>query len=129
MDPSRTGLSPMPSDLALTLGEDANVHVGINHPRAGTFRAVWHANDKFAWGLGIENAQQFVGNEVLFPAAFNSATNAQQFVGGQFDNNTGGGTSGIPNVAPDLNTKLPWYSDLTSPHYHAPPGRILPTLT
>src|SRR5215469_1068855 len=67
MTPNRTGLSPMPSDLALGLGEDANVHVGVNHTRAGTFRAIWHPNDNVAWGFGIENAQQFSAGTVIFP--------------------------------------------------------------
>src|SRR5215510_13825094 len=97
LTPNRTGVSPVPSDLALTIGEDANVHVGVNHTRAGTFRAVWHANDNFAWGIGIENPQQFVGSEVVFPFAFNAQ------LGGQFDS---GANAGIPNLGPDINTKL-----------------------
>ena len=78
--PNRVGLSPMPSDLALTIGEDANVHVGIPYTRAGAFRAVYHFTDKFQWGLEVQNPEQFVGaGEVIFPFAFNAA------LGPQFD--------------------------------------------
>jgi hypothetical protein len=122
LTPNRTGLSPMPSDLALTLGEDANVHVGVNHSRAGTFRAVWHPNDNFAWGIGIENPQQFVGSEVTFPTAFAAG---KSNLTGQFDN---GVTAGIPNVGPDINTKLAWDSDPLGRHFHFELGGMMTTV-
>jgi hypothetical protein len=113
MTPNRTGLSPMPSDLALTLGEDANVHVGINHTRAGTFRAVFHPNNNFAWGFGVENPQQYANGEVIFPAAFNAQ------VSGLFDiNSAANGIPGTPNVAPDFNTKLAWDTNPGGRHFH-----------
>jgi hypothetical protein len=129
LTPNRVGLSPMPADLALGLGEDANVHVGINHTRASQFRAVWHPNDNFAWGFGIENPQQFVGNEVIFPSTFNAQLLSQ------FDNNSNqaAGTNnpestGAPNVAPDFNTKLAWDSDLAGRHFHVEAGGMLTTV-
>ncbi len=97
--PNRKGLSPNPADLMLTIGEDANVHVGIPYTRAGLFRAVWHPNDNFAWGAEIQNPQQFVSNEVLFPFAFNAQ------LGTQLDN---GLTPGAPNLFPDVITKFSW---------------------
>src|SRR5262249_15370445 len=119
LTPNRTGLSPMPSDLALTIGEDANIHVGINHTRAGTFRAIFHPNDKFAWGFGIENPQQFTGGEVTFPFAFNAQ------LGSQFENNANPGT---PNVGPDINTKLAWDSDPLGRHFHFELGGMMTTV-
>jgi len=118
MTPNRTGLSPLPADLALGLGEDANVHVGMNHTRAGTFRAAWHPNDNFAWGFGIENAQQFSNGVVQFPAVFNAQLT------GQFDANAAGGQSGIPNVAPDINTKLAYDSNPRGRHFHVEAGAM-----
>jgi hypothetical protein len=98
--PNRKGLSPMPSDLMLTIGEDANVHVGVPHTRAGLFRAVYHGGDNFQWGVEVQNPQQFVGaGEVIFPFAFNAA------LGVQFDANNNPGT---PNVFPDILTKMAW---------------------
>jgi hypothetical protein len=113
MTPNRTGLSPMPSDLALGLGEDANVHVGVNHTRAGTFRAVFHPNSNFAWGFGVENPQQYANGEVIFPAAFNAQ------VSGLFDlNSAPNGIPGVPNAFPDFNTKLAWDSNPAGRKFH-----------
>ena len=96
--PNRKGLSPNPADLFLTIGEDANVHVGIPYSRAGLFRAVWHASDNFQWGLEMQNPQQFVGaGEVIFPFAFNAQ------LGTQFDANN---NNGAPNAFPDILTKF-----------------------
>jgi hypothetical protein len=114
LTPNRVGVSPFPSDLALSIGEDANVHVGINHSRAGTFRAVYHPNNNLALAFGVENPQQFVSNEVVFPNLFNSGLSTQ------FDNNTN--TPGSPNVAPDFNAKLAWDSDPGGKHLHLEVG-------
>jgi uncharacterized coiled-coil protein SlyX len=96
--PNRKGLSPNPADLMLTLGEDANVHVGIPYTRAGLFRVVLHPNDNFAWGVEVQNPQQYVGaGEVIFPFAFNAQ------LGTQFD---AGATPGAPNLFPDVITKF-----------------------
>jgi len=97
--PNRKGLSPNPADLMLTIGEDANVHVGIPYSRAGLFRAVWHASDNFQWGAEIQNAQQFTNGEVLNPFAFNAQ------LANQLDNGT---ISGAPNAFPDILTKMSW---------------------
>jgi hypothetical protein len=122
MTPNRVGLSPMPADLALGYGEDANVHVGINHTRASQFRAVWHPSDRFAWGVAVENPQQFVGNSVVVPNLF-----AAQLTN-QFDVNSATGQSGIPNLAPDVNTKMAWDSDPGGHHFHAEVGGMLTTV-
>ena len=98
--PNRKGLSPNPADLMLTIGEDANVHVGVPYTRAGLFRAVLHPNDNFAWGVEVQNPQQFIGaGEVVFPFAFNAQ------LGTQFDT---GATPGTPNAFPDIITKMAW---------------------
>ena len=107
--PNRKGLSPNPADLMLTLGEDANVHVGIPYSRAGLFRAVWHASDAFQWGVEMQNPQQFVGaGEVIFPFAFNAQ------LGTQFDANN---NNGAPNAFPDILTKFAY--DTSHLHFEA----------
>jgi cell division protein FtsB len=98
--PNRKGLSPNPADVFVTIGEDANVHVGVNYTRAAAFRAVLHANDNFAWGVEVQNPQQYVGiGEVVFPFLFNAQ------LGPQFD---AANNAGAPNVAPDIITKFSW---------------------
>lgn len=119
--PNRTGLSPMPSDLALTLGEDANVHVGIAYTRAGTFRAVYHPNEHWALGASLENPDQFVGaGEVIFPFAFNAA------LGSQFD---AANSTGTPNAYPDFIPKIAYDTNFgTGQHFHFEAGGILTTV-
>jgi hypothetical protein len=102
LTPNRNGVSPALSDLALTFSQDANIHVGIQHTRQGTFRATWHPNDNFAWAFAVENPQQFTNGEVTVPTAFATP------LANQLD---GGATTGVPNAGPDLATKLAW--DLT----------------
>ena len=117
--PNRTGLSPMPADLSITLNEDANIQVGIPYTRAGTFRAVYHFNEKFQWGVAVENPEQFVGaGEVIFPFAFNAQ------LGPQFDaaNNTA-----TPNLAPDLWTKMAWDSTPGGRKMHFEAGGVMTT--
>jgi uncharacterized coiled-coil protein SlyX len=98
--PNRKGLSPNPADLFLTIGEDSNVHVGIPYTRAALFRTVWHPNDNFAWGIEVQNPQQYVGvGEVVFPFLFNAQ------LGPQFD---AANNAGAPNAFPDILTKFAW---------------------
>jgi hypothetical protein len=122
--PNRTGLSPMPADLAITIGEDANIHVGIPYTRAGTFRAVYHFTDSFQWGVAVENPQQFTGaGAVVFPFAFNA-----QIGGGtipQFDN---GNNPGTPNMTPDFWTKMAWDSNPGGRKMHFEAGGVLTTV-
>ncbi len=119
--PNRTGLSPVPADLALTWGEDAAVHVGANYTRAGEFRAVWHPNDRFAWGFAIQNPDQFVNaGEVNFPFVFIAPLSAQ------FD--TGSSGLNTPNVAPDFMTKLAYDSDPGGRHFHLEGGGLASTV-
>lgn len=120
MTPNRNGIGPMPSDLALTIGEDANVHVGVTHTRAGQFRAVWHPNDKFAWGIGIENPYQIVGaGEVIFPFAFNAALGPQLQAANQ---------TTVPNAAPDVLSKMAYDTQFGGGrHFHIELGGIMRT--
>src|SRR6476646_11342568 len=59
--PNRVGVSPSPADLAITIGEDAQTHVGLNYTRAAEFRAAYHFSDQFVWAFALQNPQQFGG--------------------------------------------------------------------
>ena len=118
LTPNRTGVSPAPSDLALTYSQDANIHVGIHHTRQGTFRAAWHPTDHFAWAFAVENPQQFTNGEVVVPTAF----------AGQLANQVdGGATTGVPNAGPDLATKLAWDSTPFGRKFHFELGGMFTT--
>jgi hypothetical protein len=108
--PNRNGLGPMPVDLALTYNEDQNLNVGIPYTRAAELRAAYHFNERWAFGVGIENPNQFIGNFVALPAAFAS-------VGSQFDN---GNQIGAPNIFPDILSKLAYDKKFSrGRHFHA----------
>ena len=97
--PNRVGVSPSPADLAITIGEDAQTHVGLNYTRAAEFRAAYHFSDHFVWAFALQNPEQFGGqNEISFPAAANVAAAA-----GQIDS---AATPGAPNLMPDFITKF-----------------------
>jgi len=114
LTPNRRGIGPMPSDLALTYNEDGNAQAGIPYTRASEFRVVYHPNNNWAAGIGIENPEQFTGiapGEVVFPTDF-----AQQ-LNSQFDpNNT---TNTTPNLMPDILAKAGYDTDLSGRHFHA----------
>jgi len=96
--PNRVGVSPSPADLAITIGEDAQTHVGLNYTRAAEFRAAYHFSDQFVWAFALQNPEQFGGQgEITFPNAFNAV------LGTQID---AAATPGAPNLMPDLITKF-----------------------
>jgi hypothetical protein len=97
--PNRVGVSPNPADLAITIGEDAQTHVGLNYTRAAEFRAAYHFSDHFVWAFALQNPEQFGGQgEITFPAASNFAT-----VPTLIDS---AATATVPNLMPDLITKF-----------------------
>ena len=115
--PNRVGLSPAPADVFTTLGEDAQTHVGLPYTRASEFRAVYHFNDRFQWGVAVQNPDQFVGGGlVIFPFAFNAQ------LGTQFD---AANQTGAPNAFPDLHTKFAWDNDVNGKHMHFEAGGFL----
>ncbi|HZS27507.1 MAG TPA: hypothetical protein VFB76_09775, partial [Candidatus Angelobacter sp.] len=117
--PNRVGLSPAPADLAVTLNEDANINVGIPYTRAGLFRAVYHFNDNFQWGVEMQNPDQFTTGGVLLPAAFSAQ------LGPQLDGANGTNATGVPSAFPDLHTKFAWDTGRNGRHFHFEAGGIL----
>jgi hypothetical protein len=116
--PNRVGLSPMPSDVFTTLGEDAQTHVGLPYTRAAEFRAVYHFSDHFQWGVAVQNPDQFAIN-ATFPAAFSTS------LGTQIDQ---GAITSAPDVFPDLHTKMAWDSERNGRHYHFELGGLVTSL-
>ncbi len=109
LTPNRTGIGPMPSDLAITYNEDQNLAVGLPFTRAAEFRIAYHLNEHWAIGAGIENPNQYIGNYVALPAQFTS-------IGTLFDNNA---NAGAANLMPDIITKTTYDTALSGRHFHA----------
>jgi hypothetical protein len=109
LTPNRNGLGPMPADQATTYNEDQNFQVGLTFTRAAEFRVAYHANDHLAFGVAIEDPNQFIGNFVALPSAFAST------VSPQFDN---GAQIGAPNLFPDIIPKIAYDTKLGGRHLH-----------
>ena len=108
LTPNRSGIGPIPSDLALTYNEDQNLGVGVPYTRAAEFRVAYHVNEHWAVGVGIENPNQYIGSYVALPAGFSS-------IGSQFDNNS---NAGAANLMPDILAKTTYDTDLLGRHFH-----------
>jgi hypothetical protein len=97
--PNRKGLSPLPSDIFYTQVMDTNYQVGLVWSRQTQFRFIGHPTENFAYGVSLENPQQYIGGSaggptVTLPAAFATT------LGTQFDNGTTSYAS--PNLTPDI---------------------------
>jgi hypothetical protein len=99
----------MPADQATTYNEDQNFQVGLTFTRAAEFRVAYHANDHLAFGVAIEDPNQFIGSFVALPSAFAST------VSSQFDN---GAQIGAPNLFPDIIPKIAYDTKLGGHHLH-----------
>lgn len=109
LTPNRTGIGPMPPDLAITYNEDQNLGVGVAYTRAAEFRVAYHPNEHWALGVGIEDPNQYIGGYVALPAQFTA-------VGTQFDNNA---NAGAANLMPDILSKVTYDRDFSGRRFHA----------
>jgi hypothetical protein len=118
--PNRVGVSPAPADLSVTLGEDAQTHVGVNYTRAAEFRLAYHFSKEFVWAVAAQNPQQYVGQagEVAFPLAFNGN------LGAQFDTGAGA-VAGAPNAYPDFLTKIAYDHKYAGRSFHFEVGGLM----
>jgi hypothetical protein len=114
--PNRVGTSPMPADLATTYSTDANIHVGVPYSRDGQFRVTVRPNDHFSWALAIDNPQQYTNGEVTVPATFANP------LANQLD---GAATTGVPNLFPDVMTKMAWDAKMGNRAFHLEGGGLI----
>lgn len=99
LTPNRKGLSPLPSDIFYTLDMDTNYQLGLVWSRQSQFRFIAHPTENFAFGVSLENPQQYVGGSaggslITPPAAYTS------LLGTQIDNGTS--NYGAANLHPDI---------------------------
>ncbi|HEX4228658.1 MAG TPA: hypothetical protein VHZ07_08305 [Bryobacteraceae bacterium] len=95
--PNRHGLSPLPSDIFYTQNMDTNYQAGLVWFRQAQLRLIAHPTDDFAFGVSLENPQQYTSTFVTFPAAYSST------LGTQFNN--GSGNYAAINTMPDIIVK------------------------
>jgi hypothetical protein len=106
MTPNRVGLSPMPADIFYSQDMDTNYQLGLTWARQPAFRVIYHPSDTWAFGVSIENPEQFAPTSVTFP----NSTFASQL-----DNGSGNASSAaavantsVPNLRPDIIVKSAW---------------------
>jgi len=109
LTPNRNGVGSIPADEATTYNEDQNFQVGLTFTRAAEFRVAYHPNDHWAFGVGIEDPNQYIGTFVALPSAFAST------VSSQFDN---GAQIGAPNLFPDILSKIAYDTKFAGRHLH-----------
>ncbi len=117
--PNRKGLSPLPSDIFYTQNMDTNYQAGLVWARQSQFRLIAHPNDDLAFGISLENPQQFVAGAgvVAFPAAFATAA------GTQFNNTSTNYTA--PNVHPDIILKAAYDGHVGDKIMHVESGALI----
>jgi hypothetical protein len=103
LTPNRRGLSPLPADIFNSQDMDTNYQVGLSWTRAPQFRVVYHPNSIVSWGVALEQGEQYGGGSagggaITIPASL-ATPYANQI-------NTGGQTFNVPNVGPDIITKI-----------------------
>lgn len=114
--PNRVGTSPMPSDLATTYSADGNIHVGVPYSRDGQFRLTLRPNDNFSWALAVDNPQQYTNGEVTVPTTFSAVLTPQL---------DGAATAGVPNLFPDIMTKMAYDTKMGGRAFHLEGGGVI----
>ncbi|HYM13274.1 MAG TPA: hypothetical protein VEU62_21220 [Bryobacterales bacterium] len=103
LTPNRRGLSALPGDLFYSQDMDTNYQVGLTWTRQPQFRFILHASNKITWGVSFESAEQYMGGSagggtVTLPTALASPYGSQL--------NNGGSNTGVPNLHPDVISKI-----------------------
>ena len=123
LTPNRVGLSPYTPDVFYTYNEDPNFQVGLIWARQAQFRVTYHATDKWAIGLSLENPQQFAPASVIFPAT----TFVTQFDNGSSAVNAASATTNtaVPNLHPDIIVKTAYDMGLMGRPFHVELAGVL----
>lgn len=111
LTPNRKGLSPIPADIFYSQDQDTNYQAGLIWARQPQFRFIVHPNENLAFGVSVENPQQYIGGgngsgAVTLPSFLNSQSSfVNQF---QLSESLGTGSSitQVPNLMPDIVAKL-----------------------
>ncbi len=110
LTPNRVGLSPLPSDIFYTIDMDTNYQAGLVWTRQPQIRFIAHPSDKVAFGVSLENPQQYIGGEggagvVTLPSAVSTALSTQ-FQSSPSVTTGNSSVAGIPNLFPDVIFKV-----------------------
>jgi hypothetical protein len=103
LTPNRKGLSPVPGDIFYTQDIDVNYQAGLVWSRDPQFRVVYHPNSSVAFGVSLENPEQYIGGS----AGGGLVTLPSALVTPYANELSNGNTNlAVPNVHPDIITKI-----------------------
>ncbi|HWG49619.1 MAG TPA: hypothetical protein VN669_08000 [Candidatus Acidoferrales bacterium] len=115
LTPNKVGVGASPSDLDTTMATDGNIMTGVMYSRDAQFRIAYKPSDHFGWALSVANPQQ-IAPGVAFPA----------FLGAGFANTVdGNANAGVPNLFPDVSTKIAIDTNPTGRNKHLEIGGVL----
>ncbi len=122
LTPNRRGLSPIPTDIFYTQDMDTNYQLGLVWTRQPQFRFIAHPSEDFAFGVSIENPQQYIGggsgaSTVAIPANL-SATLASEY-------NSAQTATAVPNLFPDIIMKAAYDGHLGDKSEHVEVAGLL----
>jgi uncharacterized coiled-coil protein SlyX len=98
--PNRKGLSPLPSDIFYSQNMDTNYQAGLVWARQTQFRFIAHPNENLAFGVSLENPEQYIGGSAGAPTITLPSGTIGSTAGSQFNN--GASNYGAPNLHPDI---------------------------
>jgi hypothetical protein len=103
LTPNRKGLSALPSDLFYSQVIDLNYLTGLTWTRQPGVRVIFHPNKQVAFGVSLENPEQYMGGSaggasITLPSALAA------YSGTQLSNNTN--SNAVPNLMPDIIAKV-----------------------
>jgi len=99
MTPLKDRISMWPADVEMSQSVDTNYLAGMIWGRYPQLRVTWRPSTSFSWAASVENPEQQIGNGlVTLPSCCASDISAQY--------NTGGNGLSVPNMMPDLVTRV-----------------------
>ena len=115
LTPNRVGINPIPGNIFFSQDMDTNYQVGLVWERTPQFRFIYHASKAAAFGIALENAEQYLGggngasNIPVLPAGFASS---------QFETGTSPNGVNIPNLMPDIVVKAAFDPMVMKRNFH-----------
>jgi hypothetical protein len=125
LTPNRAGLSPYPADIFYSQDMDFNYQVGLTWTRAPQVRVAYHPNDNWAFGVALEDPEQYTNNEVTFPNSFTAQLGTQVDANSSPNPAAAGDGNGTPNLHPDIIPKITYDTNMAGKHFHVEAAGLL----
>src|SRR5439155_20298587 len=104
LTPNRRGLSALPGDLFYSQAIDVNYQNGLVWSRDPGFRVLFHPTEKVAFGVSLENPEQYIGGSG--GGGTITLANALSVLAGSQLNNGANTALSVPGMHPDIIAKL-----------------------